>query len=170
MSTRNSALHDAVEANNSSAVQSLLDRKSENVNIVGRFGRTPLHLAAKGGLEDIVQLLLQYGANANLRSAHGHTPFFMAAVANQVAVLRLLVHWAPVLDVDAADLGGMSPLAAAVCNDCSIETVECLIDLGAALTSTDSLGRTPVDWAREKNFPALHRVLVDHANLATNES
>ena len=166
MSTCNSALHDAVKANDSSAVRALLDRKGENVNVTGRFGRTPLHIAAREGLESMVRLLLQYGADANFQSVHGHTPLFMAAVANQVAVLRLLAECAPGIRVDAPDLGGMSPLTAAVCNNCKIETVECLIDLGASLASTDSLGRTPVDWAREKNFSALHTLILHRADSA----
>jgi ankyrin repeat protein len=73
------------------AVQLLLDAGAQ-VDAAGDDGSTPLLLAAKQGLTDVVQQLLAAGANIHAASALGSTPLFAAAKKGHLAVVQLLLH------------------------------------------------------------------------------
>lgn len=81
--------------------------------------RTALHVVAKTGDVTMAQILIQNGADLNMKSVHGFTALYVAAVSNNEGILRLLASQ-PCVDVDALDLGGMSPLIAATCNGCDL--------------------------------------------------
>ncbi|XP_075639263.1 putative E3 ubiquitin-protein ligase XBAT35 isoform X1 [Castanea sativa] len=63
-----------------------------NVNAYspGRHAGTPLHHAAKRGLEQSVKLLLSHGANALVRNDDCHTPLDVARVKGQTNVVRTI--------------------------------------------------------------------------------
>jgi ankyrin repeat protein len=161
-SLRNSPLHDAVEANDLHKVKVVLS-SGIDVNIVGKFGRIPLHLAAKIKNLDMVEFLLERGADPNIKNTHGFTPLYVAAVADNAAVIALLAK-IPSVDIDAVDLGGMSPLISAACNGCSAETISCLLNLEASTSLRDSLGRNATDWAKQKNFVHIHPILLRYSS------
>ncbi|KAI1132547.1 ankyrin repeat-containing domain protein [Nemania abortiva] len=71
-------------------------------------GSTPLHYASQTGQDQIVQLLLEYGADANSKDASGSTPLHKAAEKNHVAVVRLLLD--SNADPEAIDNSGSTPL------------------------------------------------------------
>ena len=52
--------------------------------------KSPLHLAAKGGHDDIVQLLLQAGVNVNECRAEG-TALHLASLYGKINVVKLLI-------------------------------------------------------------------------------
>ena len=52
--------------------------KKLNVNRKNKNGETPLHLAIKIGVFDIIKLLLENGANIKLKNKNGITPFDLA--------------------------------------------------------------------------------------------
>lgn len=52
---------------------------------------TPLHLAARKGFLDIVELLIQAGAFVNIPNREGHFPIHLAAAAGKTEVVKLLL-------------------------------------------------------------------------------
>ena len=46
-----------------------------NVNVVDRYGETPLHLAVEKNNTVIIKLLIDAGADENIRNMYGRTPF-----------------------------------------------------------------------------------------------
>ena len=98
-------------------------KKGAEVDHAGKDGRTALWLAsrlercppdAEGSdsirytPEDIVELLVKYGANVNARSSKGHTPLIGATVAGRLAVVDHLLKRGA--DLKLADSYDQSPL------------------------------------------------------------
>ena len=168
-SAMDTPLHLAVDRNDLEAARELLGTSTHANNDAntqaGKFGRTPLHLAAKSGNVEMILALLDGGGDPNVRNTHGFTPLYVATLAKCVpameAILRARTTNGRVdVDVDAIDLGGMTPLISACCNGCPLPVVECLLSHGASLIATDSIGRRAEDWAREKNFPDIYALLT----------
>lgn len=67
--------------------QQLIERDAD----VNKPGWTPLHYAATGGHEDIIQLLLDNHAYVDAASPNGSTPLMMAAMYGTPAAVQLLL-------------------------------------------------------------------------------
>ncbi|MFZ3127835.1 MAG: ankyrin repeat domain-containing protein [Rhodoferax sp.] len=67
--------------------QQLIERDAD----VNKPGWTPLHYAATGGHEDIIQLLLDNHAYVDAASPNGSTPLMMAAMYGTSAAVQLLL-------------------------------------------------------------------------------
>jgi ankyrin repeat protein len=95
---------------------------------LGNVESTALHLAADGGYEDIVNLLLAHGADANARMSNGVTPLHEAASGGFMSIAIALVNAGA--EIDLIDRFGRTPaLAAAMVN--KSEMVQFLLSLGA---------------------------------------
>lgn len=51
--------------------------KNALVDAATKKGNTALHIASLAGQEEIVKILIQFGANVNCRSQNGFTPLYM---------------------------------------------------------------------------------------------
>lgn len=71
-------------------------------------GMPPIVLAAKKGLEDVVQMLLTKGAYVDERDKNGITPLEAAAIHNHVTVVKLLLEHGA--DINAHSTAGNSPI------------------------------------------------------------
>lgn len=71
-------------------------------------GRTLLHLAAAQGSDNIVELLLSYGANPNMKDSLGNTPLHLAVCASKVAVVTKLLKYGAFCDLP--DHNGRTPI------------------------------------------------------------
>lgn len=67
--------------------QQLLERDAD----VNKPGWTPLHYAATGGHDDIIQILLDHDAYVDAASPNGSTPLMMAAMYGSSSAVRLLL-------------------------------------------------------------------------------
>ena len=67
----------------------LTEAKADVTATDGR-NRTPLHVAAVEGHNDIVKQLLAAGANPNANNNWGYTPLHLAKLENEQMVIRLL--------------------------------------------------------------------------------
>ncbi|KAK7415745.1 hypothetical protein QQX98_005658 [Neonectria punicea] len=81
----------------------------------GRRGR-PLSMAAEGGLEEVVELLLRHNkVDGNIKDAYGFTPLTYAALEGHTRVVRLFLE-ADDVDPDLASEEGRTPLSYAAEN------------------------------------------------------
>lgn len=68
------ALHYAVSVGSVQFVQLMLAATAVEVDAVDNEGRTPLHLACRGGWARIIELLVAAGADTTRRTGHGDSP------------------------------------------------------------------------------------------------
>eukprot|EP00935_MAST-01C_sp_MAST-1C-sp1_P000829 g829.t1 len=85
-------LFSAVEEGNMTGVRAVLDQAPSAVHARSGFTRsTPLHYAARSGLKEVVELLLERGANTQARDSDGKCPLHHAAEYGHQEVAALLV-------------------------------------------------------------------------------
>ena len=161
-------LHYAVQNGHKDVFQVLLDRGADpNKADVGgwpvfqqlaqgggdpykasRFGYTPLHLAARYGCKDVVQVLLDVGAEPNKANRHKACPLHLAALNGQKEVVEVLLDGGAEFDVE--DEYGQTPLHLAAGGGHE-EVFKLLIDKGADPNKADLWGSTP--YTIEKGCP-----------------
>jgi hypothetical protein len=126
--------------------------KGADVNTKDEEGLTALHLAARQGRKDVVELLLANGANINARLTGwpGWMPLHEAAAANHKEVAELLIAKGADANADCARAGGGrfggTPLHEAVFEG-HRDMAELLISKGADINAKQSGGLTPLDVA-----------------------
>jgi len=103
------ALFAAIRANDTVAVERLLDKGAEVNAEEPESGNTPLHIAAMFGYVDIVNLLLKNDdANVDATAPDGNTPLHIAAMFRNVEIVDLLLKNGA--NVNATDSKGNTPL------------------------------------------------------------
>lgn len=88
-----SPLHVAARNTDALTVGTLLSHPkcAANINTRDMAGWSPLHLAAKAGLVDVVRLLLDRGAEINARDDYGSTPLHRAVWHGRNEVVNVLI-------------------------------------------------------------------------------
>jgi ankyrin repeat protein len=161
------ALFSAIARDNYDEVRHLIQEEHVNVNAVGEFGNTALHLAFKSGNVDIAELLFEAGADKNARNAELATPLLMAAEEgsmNMIAIVQTEIGF----DFNLPNAEGSSPLIAA------LKTGNAGFALALAHTpevdvnAQDYKGGTALMYCARDNYLAIARVLLEerHANVA----
>jgi hypothetical protein len=111
-SRKSSPIHDAAETGDLAKVKTLLKDDPELVFSKNGDGMTPLHMAAREGHKDLVELLLANKADVHTKNAEGETPLFLATKFGYKVVVELIL--ANSADVNAKDKYGRTPLRLAV--------------------------------------------------------
>lgn len=109
-----------------------------------RNGLTPLHVAAKLAMEDLVALFLAHGASISSLTVTMTTPFYRAARGGSIKALKLL-HDAG-SDVNAPSWDYYTPLMEAV-NWSNRDGLDLLLSWGADPEYRNRLGESPIDKA-----------------------
>jgi ankyrin repeat protein len=78
-----------------------------DVNVRNKYGKTPLHYAAKSGTPENITALLEAGADVNARDMDGWTPLYYAAEFGTPENITALLEVGA--DVNARDEGGKNP-------------------------------------------------------------
>lgn len=103
--------------------------------------KTALHLATAHDREDVVELLLEYGADVNARSDGGWTPFHNACDKGCEKIVRILLEAGA--DFNSQLLNGMTPLHLAA-QAGHTDVVQCLLEQPSLRRRTrDTFGSTP---------------------------
>ena len=136
-----------------------------NTETTGKYGYTPLILAATEGFASMVQLLLKNGANIKARgNSYRWTSLHYASYCDEEdsekleAARYLLAHGA---DIEATNKAGFTPLLIAA-QQGSVSMVQFLLNKRANVEVQDNRGWTPLhcasSWFIEKNASGLLEV------------
>ncbi|KQK18735.1 potassium channel KOR1 [Brachypodium distachyon] len=119
-------------------------------------GRSPLHLAASKGHEDIVQFLVHEGADINLTDKFGNTPLLEAVKQGHDRVAKLLFRKGAKLKLENAG----SHLCMAVSNG-DTDFIRGALAYGANADSEDYDHRRPLHIAAAEGLYMISKFLVD---------
>lgn len=155
------ALITAAESGDIQSVKSILD-KNQPVDVRDACQWTPLMKAALYGHQDVVKRLLEAGADVNLSDKGGYTPLLLAASNNHSETVEFLLNRGADINAVETTMGWTALIWAAKRGH--QETVETLLSLGANTSIKDNKGKTAADWAREKELPAISRLLNQNKN------
>ena len=114
-------------------------------------GWAPLHLAAAFGGPEATALLLSHGAHIHRFSRnpmHNQPLHACIALSQNIETTRLLI--AQGADVNMEQAGGYTPLHQAAAGGL-VELTGILLDAGADPSCLCNQGKTPADYARERN-------------------
>lgn len=92
------ALHQLISEKNTEAAKAFLNSHPCDVNEFNDEGWTPLQLAARDGLDEIAQALINVGADVDIARKDGSTPLYLAAYSgyhkkqfNPIALIEILL-------------------------------------------------------------------------------
>ncbi|KAL1225038.1 Potassium channel GORK [Cardamine amara subsp. amara] len=136
-------------------IKSLI-RAGADPNKTDYDGRSPLHLAASRGYEDITWFLIQEGVYINLKDKFGNTPLFEAVKAGHEKVIGLLVKEGASFDLE--DSGNF--LCTTVAKGDS-DFLKRLLSSGMDPKSEDYDHRTPLHVAASEGLYLMANMLVE---------
>lgn len=150
-------LFDAVDDNDAIGVANALVLGAE-IDPVDIYGSTPLMRASSRGQDDVVALLLQYGADPNFVNPIFHTtPLLVASQFGQGDVIRRLVTAGA--DLEVTPYGRTRAIHVATMND-QPEAIRALAELGADVNAVDF--RPPLVLAARLGYLECARALLDN--------
>ena len=119
-----------------------------------------LATAAYEGYDDIIELLLQYGANVESADPTGDNPLHWAVSNNRLGSVRLLLsHGA---EIDPVGCDHSTPLISAAMND-RVEMAELLVKEGANVNARGQFGKTAIMLSIHARNPIpMLQLLVDN--------
>ena len=131
-----------------------LVKNPDSVNTTDIDGWTPLHWAARRGNHRSLRLLLNYGADPfKVTKNEGRNALHLAAQYDCLPCVRILLQYRQgnrILDIDARDSYGDTPLRISTSHNCAAITAA-LIECGADLNIDDHFGETPLLGAVYEN-------------------
>lgn len=157
------ALHRAAEMGHFRAVTELLARGGATAaNAITAAGVTPLHMASERGRNDVVDVLVAFGAEQP-PDDFGSTPLHRASFAGSVEVVSMLLEGGAI--EDARDTNGHTPLHVAA--HCGYRQVVCeLLRGGASPRVLDQYSQTPRFLAEAAGHRAVAQCLDDFLSPA----
>ena len=129
-----------------------------NINQTDKYGKTPLHYAAKSGCKDIVELLLSQGVDVNILDQHHETPLHIAVVHKYKDIVELLLSQGA--DVNISDQHHETPLYIAVIHK-QREIVELLLQYRSDPNLIQK-GHTPLSQAAAIEHTEIVKYFIEH--------
>jgi ankyrin repeat protein len=119
------------EADREALTKTLLEYKNTNLNIRGKNGFTPLHLASQCGNLCTCNLLIEFGANVDIQSTDGSTPLYIASLKGHIDICKVLLENGANCELGLYKKGNWNPLTVVV-NKGNYEMAKLLLDVGNA--------------------------------------
>ena len=152
------AVHYATIADKPAMVRWLLDRGAE-ININGD-GRTPLHIAAVRGNEEIVRALVEHSARLDTRDNFNFTPISLACLRGHLNIAKYL------MDARPADVGYDLPECLRKAAESGhVSVVWYLLDRGADVNVPNPAGETALGLAAKGQCQTTVVLLQNGANI-----
>ncbi|KAM7277694.1 hypothetical protein ACFE04_004828 [Oxalis oulophora] len=133
-----------------------LIRAGADPNRIDYDGRTPLHLAACRGYEDIVHFLTKEGVDINAKDNFGNTPLLEAARNGHDRVARLLSGQGALLMID--DAGSFLCITVAKGD---LDVLRRVLSYGADPNSKNYDQRTPLHIAAREGSILMSKLLIE---------
>eukprot|EP00388_Colpodella_angusta_P005268 GDKJ01016412.1.p1 GENE.GDKJ01016412.1~~GDKJ01016412.1.p1 ORF type:complete len:217 (-),score=36.21 GDKJ01016412.1:48-674(-) len=154
-----------IETHNIEQVIVLIESRRVNPNARSVTGATPMHLAARDGMLDIIELLFQYGADLNEKDDDrigGNSPLHLAAANNHPECVNRLLNGGA--DANVSNVFGQTPLHVA-CRHGFTAVVETLLSKGADPHKRDSMGYPASYWAETFGHKSVADLLPAHVPI-----
>lgn len=151
-------LHLAVRKGQGSVVRILVENNSANIECKSSGCLTALHMAARRGHLEILEMLLGYNAEVDCVDDFGKTPLHFAIEGGHTTVAKMLLEHGS--DKSLVTTDGDTPLHVAASRG-HLDIVETLLFFGADIESKDNKERTPLCCAIENRKCAVVRALLD---------
>ena len=157
-------------------VAELLHRLGADVDVLGRDGNMPLHIACVDEFVDIMHWLLDHGAGVNVLNESPFTPLHVAANCGRLQSARTLIEHNA--DIHIKGQNGMSPLHVAALRWISRDQddiMQVLLDHGANPNARDDNNATPLHhsswWGRNADGGTVEgtRLLLKHGAIIDAE-
>ncbi|ELU14654.1 hypothetical protein CAPTEDRAFT_55049, partial [Capitella teleta] len=163
--TEMSPLVFAIESDSTCIVKRLLD-KGANPNTITNLGNA-IELAIVSpkcqNKEEMIDLLIDYGADVNFADHSGITHLHNACCFNNVRVVKLLLNKG--VEIDARNIYGITPLNTATTFPSNETTLKMILLLklcgDASVNEKDNFGSTPLHYAAFSNKTETTQLLLE---------
>ncbi|KAK6315193.1 hypothetical protein J4Q44_G00147220 [Coregonus suidteri] len=159
-------LRDAVKSGDYMSVKLALNSKEDyNLDQEDSSGMSLSMLAAAGGQDDILRLLIKKGVKGNGRQKNGTTALMHAAEKNFLTTVAILLEAGSY--VNAQTLGGETALMKA-CKRGNADVVRLLLEYGADCNILSKHKNTAMHFAKVSNNLLVYDLIEDHINMLSN--
>ncbi|CAJ1079081.1 M-phase phosphoprotein 8 isoform X2 [Xyrichtys novacula] len=161
-----SELRDAVKSGDYMAVKLALNSKEDyNLDQEDVSGMSLSMLAAAGGQDDVLRLLIKKGAKVNGRQKNGTTALMHAAEKNFLTTVAILLEAGSY--VNAQTLGGETALMKA-CKRGNADVVRLLLEYGADCNILSKHKNTAMYFAKLSNNLMVCDLIKDHVSMLSS--
>ncbi|XP_008279814.1 M-phase phosphoprotein 8 [Stegastes partitus] len=161
-----SELRDAVKSGDYMAVKLALNSKEDyNLDQEDVSGMSLSMLAAAGGQDDILRLLIKKGVRVNGRQKNGTTALMHAAEKNFLTTVAILLEAGSY--VNAQTLGGETALMKA-CKRGNADVVRLLLEYGADCNILSKHKNTAMYFAKLSNNLIVYDLIKDHIGMLSS--
>ncbi|XP_071394678.1 M-phase phosphoprotein 8 isoform X3 [Centroberyx affinis] len=161
-----SELRDAVKSGDYMSVKLALNSKEDyNLDQEDSSGMSLSMLAAAGGQDDILRLLIKKGVRVNGRQKNGTTALMHAAEKNFLTTVAILLEAGSY--VNAQTLSGETALMKA-CKRGNADVVRLLLEYGADCNILSKHKNTAEYFAKVSSNPTVYDLIKDHTNTLSS--
>ena len=158
-------LYKAVSARDINYVKRLIEQGADCSQINPETGLAPLHVAAEKGYLRLTETLLEY-CDVNIQAKDGKTPIVIAMENKNFDIVALLKRSNADINVR---YGGKAMIHHA-CRNQKYDLVNILINYKADINLEDDNGKTPLEYAYDKNNISIEDLLIENGAVVNTDT